>query len=674
MEVTQAETLAFTKEQFEASDRAPLPIIWENLPVELKYLDQWVCWYFGKRDGKRTKIPLQPSWVPKPGTISPNGRPTWKCVLTRASSSNPDTWTNYDMAKLLTEISRKPIGIGFMLSAADPYTMIDLDDARDPATGAIAAWARPILSAFGNTYTEVSPSGTGLKILLKGKKPGPRCRRGTIDHIEIYDTVRFTALTGHRLDGTPREISNCQEQLTALYHQLFPNEPDQDQPRLISPPPGGLTPNNLSDQDIIRRACESSLNFASLWNGDTSKYPSASEADFALASSLAFWCGPDPARIQSLMEASGLRNRRKWSRRDYLPRTIQRALSSRTDFYGQGFTDSEFANCEGLKILWPPVLGNGRNGQKVGTDGAAAVESLPFDPFPTTLGNVADIAAARQEDADRAALIERMAQANYRARLVTVHCQQAKFLFISKPGHSFGLDMWCASWSCPGCRAEHQQQWRENVSARLKIAVNQGEKLYAATISRPQAGDALRQRLSRAGAHHFYVWEGDPDTYFMVINRKIEGFEPITLNDAISKLHRLINTCPWEIRHIFASPAWKVPMVEKDKTPKGYDVIGTAEKSKITDGIISEVSEACNVRVEQKGVPGHLRPWVYRLHKFAHPKMWGAADQHFFFDQLRDGIPRGPLTSRGEEEESAHHSRKLPESLDDEGGEVLHEF
>ena len=61
-------------------------------------------------------------------------------------------------------------------------------------------------------------------------------------------------------------------------------------------------------------------------------YASRSEADFALASTLAFWCGPDANRIERLMRQSGL-TRPKWERRGYLARTIANALEGRTEFY-----------------------------------------------------------------------------------------------------------------------------------------------------------------------------------------------------------------------------------------------------------------------------------------------------------------------------------------------------
>jgi len=91
----------------------------------------------------------------------------------------------------------------------------------------------------------------------------------------------------------------------------------------------------LSDEEIIEKArtANNGEKFRRLWSGDTSGYSSASEADAALCSHLAFWTGPDPQRIDNLFRQSGL-CREKWTKReDYRRKTIERALRDRTEFY-----------------------------------------------------------------------------------------------------------------------------------------------------------------------------------------------------------------------------------------------------------------------------------------------------------------------------------------------------
>jgi putative DNA primase/helicase len=136
-------------------------------------------------------------------------------------------------------------------------------------------------------------------------------------------------VTGRRLGGTSQTVEERQEQLSALHHRLFSlREPDVPERQ------GKVTSDNgLDDDEVLRKAASAAngARFAALWAGDRSGYASDSEADLALCSMLAFWVGPDEARISSLFSRSGLM-REKWDREDYRRRTISRAIS-RAEFY-----------------------------------------------------------------------------------------------------------------------------------------------------------------------------------------------------------------------------------------------------------------------------------------------------------------------------------------------------
>ncbi len=147
----------------------------EGIPDEMKERRQWVVWRLEVRDGKPTKVPY-----------SPHGG--------RASSTDLMTWGAFEEA--LAALDRFD-GIGFMFCSADPYTGVDLDGCRDPETGEIAPWAAEIVSAL-DSYTELSPSGTGVHIIAKGTLPG---RGGKRKSIEMYDMRRFFTVTGHVVAG-----------------------------------------------------------------------------------------------------------------------------------------------------------------------------------------------------------------------------------------------------------------------------------------------------------------------------------------------------------------------------------------------------------------------------------------------------------------------------------------
>ena len=80
--------------------------------------------------------------------------------------------------------------MGFVFSSGDPFAGIDLDDCRDPETGKLDAWAEEAVELFGG-YAEVSQSGAGVHIIVRGKAPNKK--RG---NAEACSSERFFAMTG----------------------------------------------------------------------------------------------------------------------------------------------------------------------------------------------------------------------------------------------------------------------------------------------------------------------------------------------------------------------------------------------------------------------------------------------------------------------------------------------
>jgi putative DNA primase/helicase len=163
-----------------------IPNIEENVPQELTERPQWVCWRLEERQGKLTKVPY-----------TPDG--------SRASSTNLKTWSTFDEAMNAYELAGYD-GVGFVFSSGDPYVGIDLDKCRDPETGEIAPWAQKIIDRVCEGYSEVSPSGTGVHIIVEGVvRDGGRSRRKVhldgkvVGEIEMYSRGRFFTITGEVL-------------------------------------------------------------------------------------------------------------------------------------------------------------------------------------------------------------------------------------------------------------------------------------------------------------------------------------------------------------------------------------------------------------------------------------------------------------------------------------------
>ena len=293
------------------------PLLAENIPAQLRALDQWVCWRLEARPGdpKLTKIPYDP----KSGD--------------KAKAGHPDTWASFADALGAYETSlawpRPYSGLGFQLHETDGFFAGDLDKCIDEATGEVAEWASAIVAEV-DTYTEYSPSGVGLRFFGLGALPPEGNRKGPI---ELYDRLRYVTVTGRRFGDAPAEIQDRRAILPALHARLFPPKPQAAPKRPQNAPSGSAL--SLSNQDVLAAASRAAngAKFDALWRGDVSGYDGESEADMALCSLLGFYCQGDEGRVERLFSQSGLGQREKWGREDYRRRTISAALAGKSEFY-----------------------------------------------------------------------------------------------------------------------------------------------------------------------------------------------------------------------------------------------------------------------------------------------------------------------------------------------------
>ncbi|MHB1158465.1 MAG: phage NrS-1 polymerase family protein [Phycisphaerales bacterium] len=183
-----------------------------------------------------------------------------------------------------------------------------------------------------DSYTEGSPSGTGVKIVTQGTNSCGHCSRKYEDgKVEIYSEKRFFTVTGQHWPGTPQTVEPRQQQLDDLCTMLWPPQPQR--------PAGSMAasvPIDVDDQELLRRMFASKHGDAirRLYGGDTSGHgDDDSVADLALCAHLAFWTGRDEQRMDRLFRGSGL-FREKWDRADYRERTVQKAVSDCHQVYG----------------------------------------------------------------------------------------------------------------------------------------------------------------------------------------------------------------------------------------------------------------------------------------------------------------------------------------------------
>jgi len=287
------------------------------VPAGLADRRQWVAWKSKIRpDGSCAKVPINPA----------TGYP--------ADVTEPHTWGTLAEAQA-TAARLEFAGVGFVFTEVDPFVGIDLDGCRDPETGDLKPWAAAIVRRL-DSYAEVSPSGTGVHIIVLGELPAGGRRRGKV---EMYDSGRFFTFTGQQLAGVPATIEDRRQQLAELHRETF-NRDRSDTPthRTVAPAAPHTPVVTLSDEEIIEKLCaERDGKGARLWSGDTTahngKDRSASGADLALCSKLAFYT-TDAEQIDRLFRRSGLM-RPVWknnaSKREG---TIATALQNRTGAYG----------------------------------------------------------------------------------------------------------------------------------------------------------------------------------------------------------------------------------------------------------------------------------------------------------------------------------------------------
>ena len=213
-------------------------MMYSNIPQELRMLKQWVC------ANDDSKVPMQAT-MPFP-----------------ASSTNPNTWSTFEDAVAAVENGWYD-HIGFVFND-NGIVGIDLDDAI--AYGI----ASPLATEIGHlcsSYTEVSKSGTGLHIFVKGDIPFKG--KNNLAGVEMYKTARFFIMTGEVL-GFPYLMSN-QYALDEIVAKYFPETRERKTttvtPRIYNPEwdcPKGckrvrIKPNYPVIPDGCRNICLTSL-------------------------------------------------------------------------------------------------------------------------------------------------------------------------------------------------------------------------------------------------------------------------------------------------------------------------------------------------------------------------------------------------------------------------------
>lgn len=263
----------------------------ENFPSELCKLSQWVV--------RREKQPVNPR------------------TGGNAQANNPETWSDFQTA-LTAFRSSGYDGIGFELNN-NGIVGIDLDHVVDSVTGEINDRAIKIIEKL-RSYTEFSPSGTGLHIWAYGDIPTDG-RNSRKQGIEMYKAKHYLTVTGRCLNEKLSKIQHREKEIAELYAEVFPDKVPNPRPEAVP-----------SDDSLLEIGLQRDKELIECWNG-VRKNGNESSDDMALMNKLAYWCNCDADQMVAAFLRSphavqkDEKHQKKAERKDYLLRTAQKAAN-----------------------------------------------------------------------------------------------------------------------------------------------------------------------------------------------------------------------------------------------------------------------------------------------------------------------------------------------------------
>jgi hypothetical protein len=330
-----------------------------NLPPELVALDNWVSWRLVERDGKFTK----------PLFVAGTNR--------YASSIDPSTWRSFETVASNTTAINSEQGVGFVIggkAVQEKVVGIDLDGCRDAKTQKYTQWA---IDLFGLTqsYSEITPSGAGARIWVKGTWPtsehvfdlDPAAGFGDKVKVEVYSEGRYFTCTGDSVYQESVGIKTCD---LAKVYELVREIQKKYPPASKVESGAGDTAGASSSVQIKNDGGPVSTNkYVLLTQGDISgdkpcrirddhgnymDYPDRSAADLGLCNACAMKHGNNPDAIWEDYKASSLYREKEWGKReaDFRRLTIARAIAFAEKIKAEAAAKMNVTGEPGDSLIW----------------------------------------------------------------------------------------------------------------------------------------------------------------------------------------------------------------------------------------------------------------------------------------------------------------------------------
>lgn len=177
------------------------------IPADLRAAKRWAPWRakWNEKKQKYDKIPHRAD------------RPEYGL-----STRRPEKWFTFEQALAAYRASNGALaGIGYVMTGGAGLVAADLDHCVE--NGVPNEWAAEVIAKL-DSYTEISPSGTGLRVMLSGD-----IANDWVNHevgIEMYggNEARFLTITGEHLHGSPRTVRAPREGVLAGLERAYAKE------------------------------------------------------------------------------------------------------------------------------------------------------------------------------------------------------------------------------------------------------------------------------------------------------------------------------------------------------------------------------------------------------------------------------------------------------------------
>lgn len=160
-----------------------------NVPSAMRERQQWLLWRYEPQPGKPKPLKV-PYYVGGKRRVGKQGDDADRVRL-----------ATFDRAK--EALARGDYtGIGFAFLPGDGLAGIDIDHAIDKETGEVSELCREIVDLVGS-YTELSPSGTGVHIIVECGDLDFKTFKSNAVGVEVFRNAQYFTVTGR---GDPRDV------------------------------------------------------------------------------------------------------------------------------------------------------------------------------------------------------------------------------------------------------------------------------------------------------------------------------------------------------------------------------------------------------------------------------------------------------------------------------------